>query len=1020
MSLMLHKRDASDRYKVSIVANGNSKLDSSSPKGSKGLNGVRTVMKKTVSALMALVFFCLAFLGAVATAAPAQAGNFVEDGFKAAFCASGMFNYDLSKRTLGPTTGDNTSDGWITPYEKYGTAGLQYTVWLGPEQQDGLDDEGKFGGVSIVNFAGGKDASEIDTWGDKVADADKNGATSKFPGFYNTKQTCVPVDQVAPTAIANVLLQTAGEIVHITNLVYQTATESSASVIKQLEPTIVKIVNNLKDAVFFEFLTLMITISALWMAWIGLVKRQSTQVASGAGWMIGAAVASVFMLSNPMWLPNIVNDTVNSVSDAGMNSITSVTSITGSDNMCAAATSGPAPTRIDESDGNKFTPAGNADTRKMIRQMQCTMWYSFLYTPWVMGEFGTTPADTNKNSALLKDWEEAQRGGEINGNQQLTKRPAKAQLGGYEPNGTNQNWALFHLDNKINYPNLTQADRENQQRALLNVANAQLHKDTYNTSYKGEDGAGRMATAGTALIASVGAGLMIVIVSLSIIILQLGLVIMVLVSPLFFLVGVHPGFGRKIALGWLETIAGLAIKRIVLSVILSVMLVFYSSVLAASATMPWLVSMIMVIAVSIGGVMYKDKILSMFNRISFGGSGAIAGDSPLGNSASRFAKRSARRALGMSTGDISTDLKDVLNNRGAGGKPGSGSGNGDSSGAGGKPSKRQTEKERAAAEVAARNAAEEGGEGSNADGAGGRPPSGEGSNGDTEGSSESASPDTSEDQRGTEEGPEVDASGAGGRPVEYSGAESGAEGEDGSASDTSGAGGRPDERAEVEGESQTDASGAGGRPQEYGDSADGLINKDGRTAQEVADEITGTPATLPAGSSASAVALANMKRPAGSERISVAEPAPSPSNAALNNMRRSGQPAQAVPVTSDNSSRQLPNAPVRRPLKERVVQKKREVFNEPVKELRQMASSADAAFGNPVKKTVGKAAYATQVAGNKISTNMDNRWDDRKARQQFEEDVRKQVSSNRKTERENNKARAAELRRIPKEYRNNV
>jgi hypothetical protein len=193
------------------------------------------------------------------------------------------------------------------------------------------------------------------------------------------------------------------------------------------------------------------------------------------------------------------------------------------------------------------------------------------------------------------------------------------------------------LDNKVNYPG---SNKSAQEKAMLNVAASQLYKKVdANTTWKGTSSMNRVTTATLAMISALGAGAMIAIISMSMIVLQIGLIILTLFSALFLLVGVHPGFGRRIALGWLESMAGLAMKRIVLSVLLSVMLVFYSAVLSASASIDWLISMI--IAVSIGGISYKDQISGMFSRISFGGNGGL----PEQDMGSRHAKRAVGGAI---------------------------------------------------------------------------------------------------------------------------------------------------------------------------------------------------------------------------------------------------------------------------------------------------------------------------------------------------------------------------------------
>lgn len=635
MSLIPKKRDNNSRYTVNVVDPNNKKIDSFTSPFSRGKRATRNLFKKITGVLMILVFACTALLGTISLAAPAQAGNFIEDGFKSAFCGTGLFGYELEQRYLGPTTGDNTSPK-PTPYEKYGTAGLSWTVWLGPESQEGLDGKGNFGGKTIVDFAGGeKNNGGVDKWGDSVASAPKNEATSALPGFYNTKQTCAPIMEVGGTTVANLLLATTGEVVFITNTVYQVAYETGSNILTNLAPTIKTVVSALKDAIYFEFLTVMIMLAALWMAWIGLVKKASVQMAQGAIWMIGAAVASVALMTNPLWLPTNVNTVVSSVSEAGMNAVTTATAGKGSTNICAVSPDAATPTTANGSNGNTYVAPKSTTTRNIVRQTQCTIWYSFLYTPWAIGEFGDSPANLSKDGSTQKASFLAAQGpdGKVGGNATL-KDPGvfNVKMGNTVVDPSAQNWALFHLDNKVMQPNSDHGQQVNQQRALLNVASAQLHNDNPNLTYKGNGSAGRIASASLTLIAAIGAAIMIVIISMSMIVLDVGLVILTLVAPIFFLAGVHPGFGRKVALGWLESIAGLAIKRIVLSLVLSVMLVFYATILASNSNMPWIVSMILIIAVSIGGITYKDQIVGMFNKISFGGDGGLQAQSLPGKS----------------------------------------------------------------------------------------------------------------------------------------------------------------------------------------------------------------------------------------------------------------------------------------------------------------------------------------------------------------------------------------------------
>lgn len=672
MSLFPNQREESSRYKVSVVDPNDKKVDSLTQPASRGRKAYRSIVHKVVNVMMTLMLAFLGLFAAIGTAAPANA-SFVGDGFKGAFCGTGLFNYELETRRWGPTTG-NESTYNATPYEKYGTAGLQWTVWLGAENPDGLNKEGEFGGTTISNYT--------NQGVDHIDDEIDGEEWKKYRGFYNVDQTCVPVMNVGATAIANMIMTSTSELVHITNLIYQVAYESSANILGSVEEPIKTIVTTMRDAVFFAFLTPIIMLGALWMAWVGLVKRSSIQAAQGAGWMILAAVASVALMSNPMWLPKTINTVVSTVSEAGMTAVTSTTS-NGAGEICTVAKGASQPDDLIPGKTGKYVPPSNDTTRQVVRQMQCTMWYSFMYTPWMLGQFGDSPAEIDENHLAKKGFTNG--ASTVGGQTPIHNTPINfVKLGenGQEAPIGAQSWALFHLDNKIAYPGITAEEEQQQRNSLINVALSQLHHEDYNKVYRGDDSMNRIATATIGLIAALGAGIMIIIVSMSIIILDVGLIILTLVSPLFFLVGVHPGFGRRIALGWLETIIGLAMKRVVLSMLLAVMLVFYATILSANASMPWLVSMILVIAVSIGGISYKDQILNMFNKISLGGDGGVQPQNMPGAERAKsagmsMAKNAASMAIAgkvMNRGNANGNTS--INNRGKT------TGSGDGSGAG--------------------------------------------------------------------------------------------------------------------------------------------------------------------------------------------------------------------------------------------------------------------------------------------------------------------------------------------------
>lgn len=629
------------KYDVEIISDSpNTKT--LSPRAQKIERVKKNIFRRAVSVFMALII--VAFTGlASLSAAPAAQADPVSDMIKNIFCATGYFNAEPEDRGIGPDTAQYlvTKDGKvqtpsgspvaITAYEKYGMAGMSWTVWTGPEKQEHLDGQGEFGGKQIVNLVGGeKNNAGINKWADGTQPTDA-------PLFFNVNQECGMPMEVGTTAVANFMMNATSWIVHISNMTFQAAYESSSSVIDKLDPVISDIIIGLKDALYLEFLTPIIMLGALWLGYKGLVKKQSTEMATGALWMIGAAIIGFALIANPMFISSVVNKTVSAVTEGTITSITTVSTSSMAKNGSGAAAN---VCKVDDTGSSVATPGTNEKpktaSRNTVRLFQCNMWYSFMYTPWTIGQFGhpTSGAGYEKTDYINQNF------GQLNEKTpKLTDFPSEISFG---TNKIPSNWAIYQLDNRVNYPG---SDRIAQGRAVVQVAAYELYRSDPNGIWKGENSGNRLTTATLSLVASLGAGIMIVIISMSMIVLELGLVILTLLSPLFLLIGVHPGFGRRIALGWLETLVGLAIKRIILSMMLAIMIVFYSIILAASQNMDWLVAMIMVIAVSIGGITYKDQILRMFNNINLGGNGGLEAQRLPGYDRARSAAGGSMRNL---------------------------------------------------------------------------------------------------------------------------------------------------------------------------------------------------------------------------------------------------------------------------------------------------------------------------------------------------------------------------------------
>lgn len=543
------------------------------------------------NAINVFLVLSMVVVGLLGSGGASQKANAAPWDFDVCDMIAGNGSYLNSRelKIMGPallpgSKGTNgNKDSKITAYEKFGTSGTNWTVWRGPKHD------------------AKKDTNAFTKAGDKFKD----------DNAYFANGVCVPAGEIVSASFANGVFGLSKIIVFSSNLAYQMAYEGSSSIIDPLQEQISLMITGangqpgLKDSLYLDFMIPMIMFAALYMAWVGIVKRRSTDALHAALWMVGSAVTGMILLSNPMIIPAASNGLVSNVTTGIMTGVSggaaSGLADIGNGELCALGETG-----------------NDKASRNTSRLVQCSVWYSFIYVPWATGQFGFSPETADPaGSAMYVQFKEGMKNPIV-----LTE------------NGTgdtykikNPNWAIYQIDNQINHFK-SDTDTEDNWAAIPVAMLGQPSESgegMVNTTWSGDGNASLISKAFFSLIAASGAAIMIIVLSMSMIIFELGLVILMMVAPLFLLIGVHPGFGRKIALKWVETIISLTLKRIVLSVLLGVMITFYSIAISLSENdgVSWFQVVVIVIAISIAGLKYKGLLTDMFGQVDLGGGGAM-------------------------------------------------------------------------------------------------------------------------------------------------------------------------------------------------------------------------------------------------------------------------------------------------------------------------------------------------------------------------------------------------------------
>lgn len=454
----------------------------------------------------------------------------------------------------------NTNAYRMTALEKYGVASPYFESW----QPAWNDSSFTFHGVG-PSGALGEDAIGTGTAGVTITAADS-------PMITNASGKCLNPLGVIEANVANIITMPMRVLLGAAISSYDAAAGSGMTVegspfhgIAEKLDELVAGPGGLRDSLFIPFIIPIILIGACWIGYVGIVKRAATVALQGTVWMVAAIAAGTVFLAQPSLIAGSV--------DWGVQEAQSI---------------------IHDS---VLTPPFASDLCKATgedvaqRTATCIMWEKSLYEPWVEGQFGGKNNNTDPRN-ILSD-------------------PAYAiQLGSEKMQATS--WAEFHLDRQATGLSLQVSEVAYAQ--LSGAGGAEVNK-----AWAG--GKMSMVSAAIQTWLTVGVAVIVPIVfSLILIMLQLLTMVAVILSPLFFLFGIIPNWGRRVLVRYAELLVNVLLKRVVIALFLSLYFYFYAIIAAADLAM--LVNTVAVAALAMGTFWARRTVGGMLD-VNFGGNKSI-------------------------------------------------------------------------------------------------------------------------------------------------------------------------------------------------------------------------------------------------------------------------------------------------------------------------------------------------------------------------------------------------------------
>jgi hypothetical protein len=399
-----------------------------------------------------------------------------------------------------------------------------------------------------------------------------------------TNLQCSDMTSLIGNNVAGMVFDGAKSIDRVTITAYQSA--ASGGILSWLERVADTLITSLGNAIYFPYLAVVVIIAAIWLAWQGLIRKRGTRTIEGTIWMVVACAAAIFLIGKPAAVTGLGTGISDGISQAL--------------NAAFARLPSPGPSScVPVSKGDpQIQPASYSyvSGSTVVDQNADELFTVLVCKPWLAGEFGTSDYATGAAKPTLVN-----------------------------TYGRSLLWAqAIAVDEKP-----TSALISAKQAAYAGIASSlQSNDPAIYPLFQGNQWTTRLEIAFAALFAALVAGVLVLLISVTLILLKLSFLLLLIVGPFFLLIGTHPGFGRVVALRWVEMLIGVLLKQAAIALVLSLLLYCYALIMGTSDTvLPWALKILMIALVSVAAFIYRRPFQHLFSAVGYGmiGSGERAG-----------------------------------------------------------------------------------------------------------------------------------------------------------------------------------------------------------------------------------------------------------------------------------------------------------------------------------------------------------------------------------------------------------
>ncbi|MGQ4268882.1 type IV secretion system protein [Nocardiopsis changdeensis] len=389
--------------------------------------------------------------------------------------------------------------------------------------------------------------------------------------WHMITESCVDGITNGPQAtLANTAWDLSKTINQSTITVYQAAT--SDGLLASFNELVENVVVTLREGIWRPLIPTVVILGAIWLGWYGLIRKRMTLTIESTVWMVGATALGLWIMVNPAQVMGLASSLVNSGSQLVTSTVGQIPYGGGSGTCPPGA---EAPERADWESEADFQVRRNADM----------LWSSLVCQPWVAGQFGNGDIAEDASIDHAMDLIAAQ------GISRIEQQQIR--------------------DGELDATTLVEEKQEAYQGVASDI------QSTYPSVYplfSGEDQGSRLGVATLALFASIFAGGLILAGSVALIVLKIAFLVLFLLSPVFLLIGIHPGYGRMVLLRWVELMVGFLLKQIFVVLLISLLVMCYGMVMSTS--LGWGLQMILLALFTLALFIYRKPFAYLFSSVN--------------------------------------------------------------------------------------------------------------------------------------------------------------------------------------------------------------------------------------------------------------------------------------------------------------------------------------------------------------------------------------------------------------------